>query len=229
MTSSTSRRFFAAAFLSAAASAASAQDADWTGAFVGLQLGGAQATGDIPETFLAGSGGVFGGADVQVGGETAEEEGAAGGLHLGYRREVGDYVLGVVGEVDVYDVSRAFGEVGGGFTTADGGSFEIERSSRVLFQLGAQYGRNLLYVQAGPAHMVGQARQNRIDGFGVAYGVGIERAVTDRVSVGLDYLRSDFGSVDALVPQFDGPSRTTDPQDVDVEIDQVRLRVSYRF
>lgn len=215
----------AAAILPAAASA---QDATWTGFYTGAQIGAFDAETEIPQT-LTQVDTAFGGAtDVLIGGQSGSIDGGAIGLHAGYRFQFGSSVFGAVAEAEATDAGESFGTESSFDGTFDRGSFEIDRTARVMAQYGVAGGRSLIYGQAGIAYVEGRARTTEVDGTGFAVGLGVDHAITDRVVFGVDYLHQRFDDFDSL--EVDNPSgRTLPSQDLTFETDALRAKLSVRF
>jgi hypothetical protein len=168
---------------------------DWTGFYVGGQLGYGNLTiDDDADTF----------ADEDF-------DGAIYGLHAGYMRDFGRFVLGA--EVDFDGTQIEVGE----------GDAAVEVGSVVRGKLRAGYdaGRFLPYVTAGFA----QARLNSEDDAtdaalddkydGHFYGIGAAYQVNDRFMVGAEVLRHNFE--DTPIANFD------------TDVTTVTLRGSIRF
>ena len=120
------------------------------------------------------------------------------GLHGGYDYDFGQFVLG--GEID--------------FQSGDDielGDVEVDNVVRAKIRGGYDLGRTLVYGTIGAA----QLNTDDADDTGVVGGVGIEYKVTDRFTVGGEYLAHRFDDFD--------------DSDVDVEADTVSLRGSFRF
>lgn len=70
----------------------SAAGSDWTGAYIGGQLG-------------------FGDFDATGGGLNTSDDGLVGGIHGGYNWDIGPYVVGVEADIDGADISLGAGDL----------------------------------------------------------------------------------------------------------------------
>lgn len=118
------------------------------------------------------------------------------GLHLGYRHQAGQFVVGLEGAATM-------------------GITDIKHSSAddvmwtVAGTVGFALDRLMIYGKAG------YALADALDGF--TYGAGISYAMTDRVLIGLELMRTDFGSL------------TNGVAFISSEMDTATARVSLRF
>jgi outer membrane immunogenic protein len=156
-----------------------ALSADWTGAYVGAQLG--YGDGDV--------GGVSG-------------NGALYGVHAGYRYDFGQFVTGV--ELD-YDSTNLDASPGN----------SIDSLTRLKFSAGADVGKALLYVTAGPAYGTATIGGTSRTDNGYFLGLGAAYAVSDQMTVGAEILGNRFDDFDGTL--------------VDVKATTVTARISYRF
>ncbi len=158
-------------------------DSDWTGFYAGLQYG--KGSGDLGNRGALADFGDYDGY----------------GLHAGYQRDLGRFVLG--GELDYNKISPDENYDDGDLT-------------RLRLRAGADMGRFLPYVTLGAAKI-------SVDDFsetGLTYGLGADFKVTERFTVGAEYSRSDFK--DVLEDETGISGR-------DLDTDLVQLRASYRF
>ncbi len=121
---------------------------------------------------------------------------AALGLHAGYLHNYDGYVFG--GEF-TYDA---------GAEIDSAGKTEKVDTIRLKFKGGHVFGRTYLYGVIGYANIDGGS----ISEDGYSAGVGVTYRATDRVLVGLEYLRDTY-----------------DTSADDITADSVALRVSYKF
>lgn len=157
-------------------------DGDWSGAYVGAQLG-------------------YG--DIDSNGAGVDGNGAIGGVHAGYRADFGKFVAGAELDYDVADI-----ELG---ATGD----TLDAVARVKLMGGLDLGRTLVYATAGAAYAdatVGGVDRSDNGYFG---GVGMDYAVSDRFTVGGEYLMHKFDD-------FDGSG-------VDLDADTIKAKVSFTF
>jgi opacity protein-like surface antigen len=155
---------------------------DWTGFYVGGQLG-------------------YGSLSIDDDAETFDEDftGALYGVHAGYMYDFGRIVAGA--ELD-WDASNINVDVAG---SADG--VDLDSVARAKLRLGYDAGRFLPYVTAGYARAMLSSDDDATDALlddsydGHFYGIGAEYAMNDRFSVGAEVLRHDFG--DTPLEDFD--------------------------
>ncbi|MBP1804484.1 outer membrane protein [Rubellimicrobium aerolatum] len=138
---------------------------DWTGFYVGGDLSYGQFDSDDIDT---------------------EADGHLTGLHAGYQRDFGRFVLGAELEHDWGNI--AIDDAG----LAD--DVTLDRVARAKLRAGYDAGRFLPYVTGGWAHATLSS-----DGFdddegvdGTFYGLGVSYQLTDRFDVGAEVLRHDF-------------------------------------
>ena len=129
---------------------------DWSGFYAGLQYG----QGD---------------ADVSFDGESVSDDFDAYGLHAGYNRDFGQFVLG--GELDYNRIDLD-----------DAGEGDLVR---LRGRAGYDLGRFLPYVSLGAAHI----DADDLSETAFTYGIGADFKVTERVTVGAEYTRQDFDDV----------------------------------
>lgn len=145
--------------------------------------------------------GFYGGAQLGYGeiGSTDpfEGNGMLGGLHAGYRMDFGTFVAGAELAYDFASITLDPLDV----TTVDS-------IGRLGLTGGVDLGRALVFGTAGVARIGGDVDQD-----GYFYGIGMDYALNDRVSLGGQVLRHDFD--------------TTPQGSVDTTL--VQARVSFRF
>lgn len=156
--------------------------ADWSGFYAGAQLG-------------------YG--DLDSNGAGLDGSGMLGGLHAGYRWDMGNTVLGVGADWDTADIDLG----------AAGSS--LDNVMRLKLMAGADLGRSLIYVTGGPAWadatVAGVGRSDT----GWFLGAGMDYALTDQWTVGAELLGHQFDD-------FDGTG-------VDLDATTVAAKVSFRF
>lgn len=155
-------------------------------------------------------GGFYGGAqlgygDVDSNGAGADGNGMIGGVHAGYRWDLGQTVLGVEGDYDTANIDLGAGGVSG----------SVDSVARLKLMAGADLGSNLVYATAGGAWADGTI--GGVDGSdnGYFYGIGLEHALNDSWSVAGEVLQHKF-------EDFDNSG-------VDVDATSFTARVNYRF
>lgn len=139
---------------------------DWGGAYVGAQLG-------------YGNGG------------SADGDGAIGGVHAGYRWDLGRTVLGVQGDYNVSDLK------------GDGDVIEGDKMMSLKGQAGYDLGKTLIYATAGVA-------KADLDIFGEGYsdtgyvaGVGVDYALTPNWTLGGELSTYSFDNFDDTGVKYD--------------------------
>ena len=157
-------------------------DGDWSGAYVGAQLG-------------------YG--DIDSNGAGADGNGTIGGLHAGYRNDFGKFVAGAELDYDVADIDLG--------ATGD----TLDNVARLKFMGGLDLGRSLLYATAGAAYADATVGGIEASDNGYFVGVGMDYAVSDRFTVGGEYLMHKFDD-------FDGSG-------VDLDADTIKAKVSFTF
>lgn len=132
---------------------------DWTGFYAGVQYGAIK--------FY----------DVFDGESFLEDEGSAYGVHAGYLRDFGQFVLGA--ELDYNKIDW---------------ESDIEGDLlRLRARAGYDLGRVLPYLTAGVARFTEDFGYSDT---GLSYGVGVDVKATERFSLGLEYSRSSFDNGD---------------------------------
>ncbi len=176
-------RVFAACAALMITSPAVAQDVDWTGLYGGVQLDFATVDLSIPG----------GGA------ATNDGNGLMYGLNGGYRRDLGQVVLGAAATLSFGNFDTD--PVGGG---SDGSSFGS--LATVGVEVGYDLGDVLVYGELGHTWATRSDAGNtrRFEG-GLQYGVGADFMLNDQIMIGGSVSQTDldnFGSRDATVTTF---------------------------
>lgn len=247
-----------AAFAAASAgflSVTPAHAQDWTGLYGGVQLGIANSESDgIFQLDPLPPGGsletAFSPNDAQPdrGFSGGFDNGSVGGVHIGYDVQSGNLVYG-----GVFDLNSAdFGDVQQGRSRTPA-TYTIARSMDFLGTLRGRAGylvspNTLLYGTAGVAFgdvdfsyaqpgsgatTVTSGGQDR--NIGYAIGLGVENRLSEKVSIGLEYLYVNMGGNDFNANLTGGPFSDVAPStnargsDGDFDFGTVQVRVSYRF
>jgi len=226
-------RFLAAALMASVATAAFAADLpnrkgpppapvyapppfSWTGFYVGVN--GGFGTTDVRGNSFIGGGSVFG----------SPSGGLVGGT-MGYNYQIGQFVVGVEGQLDWADFSK-------GRTFLDGStdSLKVDSVANVLGRAGWAWDRTLFYVAGGyaGADVHAGAFNDTVTGLsyagssgwqsGYAVGGGIEYALTNNISVKGEYLFS----------QLQGKTYYAGSPDVvkaGLDLNTFKLGVNYKF
>ena len=155
---------------------------DWTGFYAGAQYG-------------------KGNFKLSLGDAEDENDMDAYGLHGGYLRDFGKFVLG--GELDYNKLDIDNVDDKGDLT-------------RLRARAGYDMGRFMPYVTLGVAKLSMDGEGYDISETDVTYGIGGDFKVTDAFTVGAEYSKQDFSDVDDI----DG---------LDLDTDMVQLRAAYHF
>ncbi|MCJ8139631.1 outer membrane protein [Falsirhodobacter halotolerans] len=150
----------------------------WEGGYVGVQLGygdGGQADGD----------------------------GALGGVHAGYRWDLGSTVLGVVGEYNATDFEGSNGLIKG------------NELGSLRGQIGYDLGNTLVYASAGVARADIDVGNESFNDTGYVVGLGVDYAVTPNWILGGEVSTYSFDDLDGSGVNY---NPTT-----------VALKASYKF
>ncbi len=160
----------------------------------------ASADGDWSGAYV---GAQLGYGDLDSNGGGLDGNGAIGGVHAGYRADFGKFVAGAELDYDVADI-----ELGAAAGTLD-------NVARVKLMGGIDLGRALLYATAGAAYADATVGAAKLSDNGTFAGVGLDYAVSDRFTVGGEYLMHKFDD-------FDGSG-------VDLDVDTIKAKVSFTF
>lgn len=144
---------------------------DWSGAYVGGQLG-------------------YG--DVDSNGAGLDGHGWLGGVHAGYRWDLGSWVAGT--ELSWDKASIDLGAVAGD---------EIDSVTALKLMAGREIGNSLVYGTLGAAHASASVGGTDVSDDGLVYGLGFDYAVNDRWTVGGEVLEHKFDDFDASGVDFD--------------------------
>lgn len=144
---------------------------DWSGAYVGAQLG-------------------YG--DVDSNGAGLDGHGLLGGIHGGYRWDMGNWVAG--GELSWDKASIDLGATAGD---------EIDSIAALKLMAGREIGNSLVYGTVGAAHAKASVGGTDLSDDGLVYGLGFDYAVNDRWTVGGEVLQHKFDDFDASGTDFD--------------------------
>lgn len=201
-----------AAALAAAGSTATAQDfsygmpgTDWTGGYVGGQLGWGWAGGD---------------ASLRVDGDNYDADVEGNGLNygvaLGYRQDMGSWVVGAETAFDWSDTRFEDVDVGLADDVDDAGT--LKDVLRFVGTVGYDGGRVLYYGAAGWARGTIQSDSGGYsENGGWVVGAGADYMLTDRVSLGGQLLYYNFDDISG------------DDESFDLGVTRLQLKATYRF
>ena len=156
--------------------------ADWSGFYAGAQLGY---------------------ADIDSNGAGIDGTGELGGVHAGYRWDLGTTVLGVEADWDSANV-----DLGGATGTLDD-------VARLKVSAGYDMGSTLIYATAGAAHANATVGGAGLSDNGWLAGMGLTYALTDQWTLGGEVLTHKFDNFDATGVDLDATTAT--------------VRVGFRF
>ncbi len=151
---------------------------DWTGGYAGVQLGYGNVSNDL------------------------NGDGWLGGVHAGYRWDLGSYVLGTELDYDSTDIDL-------------GGADSLDSVTRLKLSAGYDAGNVLLYGTGGAAWAKADVGAASLSDNGWFLGAGMAYQLTNQWTVGAEVLGHRF-------EDFDGTG-------VDVDATTATLRASFRF
>lgn len=163
------------------AQASVAPGLDWTGGYVGAQLG-------------------YGDVDSSTG--ALEGSGWLGGVHAGYRWDLGNWVAGTELTWDTTDIDL-------------GTTGSLDDVMALKLTAGREIGNSLVYGALGVAQANATIAGVDQSDNGIVYGIGFDYAVNDRWTVGGEVLEHQFNNFDGL--------------GVDLDATTVKAKVALRF
>lgn len=216
---------------------------NWTGFYVGLNAGYSWMNGDARYT-----GGPAGALAVLPGGYGIEADGFIGGGQLGFNYQINQFVVGIEADIQYTDLegrTTITSVFGGGATSIGTASTGLDWLGTVRGRVGFAFDRFLVYATGGLAYgdvsISGSTIDNFVPAFGYAgsrsetrtgwtLGGGVEWGFTQNVSVKLEYLYYDLGTVDlTLSPTTLGAAGTVLTQRHDIDGHIIRAGVNFRF
>jgi len=132
---------------------------DWNGGYLGAQLGYAD-------------------------GGSVDGDGALGGVHGGYRWDLGRTVLGVEGMYNSADLS------------GDNDLITTDNIASITGQVGRDLGKTLVYAKAGVAYADGEIVGQNADDYGYTVGLGVDYQVNQNWTVGGEVSTYSFDDFD---------------------------------
>ncbi|WP_299815202.1 outer membrane protein [uncultured Roseibium sp.] len=182
------------------------QSIDWTGLYVGGNLGWA-----------------FGQFDNRAGGNAGldtDANGVAGGLYTGYNFQVTpNVVVGAEADFSLTDLEE--NKTSNGLTVQS----KSDWNSNIRARLGYSFDRYLVYGAGGLAladlEVSGNGDSDSKTALGWTLGAGGEAAITNNLSAKLEYVYQDFGEQDF---NLNGTAVSSD-----LSTSQVRLGLGYKF
>jgi outer membrane immunogenic protein len=198
---------------------------NWSGGYAGLQFG-------LIDSTVDNNVGIFD-DDYEFG---SNVDGTAFGFYGGYNWQAsGPWVFGAEVEYNWVNadndasVDVAFGGEG---VDAEG-TAQIDATGALRGRVGYAVGRALLYGAAGIAYIDyevgakvdGRTESKNADDWGYTVGLGVDYAFTDKLIGRLDYRYSNFDGVNGNWFQGDASAK----YDIDLDTNEVRLGLAYRF
>ncbi len=212
------KKLIAAALITVAPLAAQAAD-NWTGAYVGVQLGAEFGSVKGPYT------------DSKGGNSTPYTDSTTGaliGLRAGYNKEINNLVLGVEADASLGLGTDASQTVGGGYVVKGSNPWNADLRVR----LGYDLGDNLVYAAGGIAFGAVKTQYSGLDQtplavtsqrVGYTLGLGLEHKFTSTISGTAEYRYTDLGSKSFI----NLPTDTADK--VKYNTSAILLGVNYKF
>jgi outer membrane immunogenic protein len=213
---------------------------DWSGFYAGADIG--VAIGNVTATDVTQPSGGFFTDLVPAGTEgfNFRDTNIAGGVHLGAQYQWNQFVLGGEATWTATGIDKTI--TSPYFPDSDTETGKIEHYATVVGKIGYAFDRVMVYAKGGYAGgEVGfKARDNEAlvtyeqnqwhNGY--ALGLGIDYALTDKLSLGIDYTHIDLGSKTGTGPNvFDNGSLGNNPETYKIKAraDVVMARLSYKF
>ena len=157
--------------------------ADWTGPYVGAQLGFAQIT-------------------LEDAGSEIELEGLIYGVHGGYLYDLGSIVLGAELDYDLTDISEEFDFNDAGLT------IEVDYIARAKLLLGYDAGAVLPYLTGGIAKLAFSSETEEADDNGTFFGAGFAYQYSPTLRFGAEVLQHRFEDFNDNPVNLDATSAT---------------------
>lgn len=195
------------------------QTYDWSGFYVGGQLGYA-----------------FGHADHSFGGNAfapgdSQPDGLVGGAHLGYNVHFNPVVVGIEADIEGASIDGLYQSFAG---PTGSGAVDVGTQGSVRARIGMAFDRFLPYATAGVAiasvDYSGGPAFGPCCGYsetrtGWTAGVGLDYGINDFISTGLEYRYTSLGEAEGVLdPSFPGNT-----MNVDLGYHAIRGRVSLSF
>jgi outer membrane immunogenic protein len=205
---------------------------NWTGFYVGGQVGYGWRDDDNVERVLA--------TGLPDGWRAnSQPSGVVGGVHAGYNWQAGMFVLGVEGDVEGSDVNgTGFYRLNGGAPILDRVDSSTDWQASIRGRVGIAANNWLLYGTAGAAFTtINHTYVSVVGGNGAlsfnnsltgwTAGAGVEYGFTPNWSARVEYRYTDYGTVTNNVGTLFGAAATL--QDQHITDSTVRGGISYRF
>lgn len=165
--------------------------------------------------------------------------GFSGGALLGFNYQFDSVVIGIEGDVAFASIDES--DIISAGATVTNIEDEIDTTYGIRARLGYALDRTLLFVSGGVAWADYEAKLRATDGidsatadlsdetlFGWQIGGGVEQAVTDNVTVRLEYLYTDYDSESNGI-DVNGDGVDEADSEVDLDSHTIRLGVNFLF
>ncbi len=172
---------------------------DWSGPYVGGQLG-------------------WGWAQAEDGDLEIDGDGVIGGLTAGYRHDFGRFVLGAEAQYDWADIELDDASIDGDDVDLDALGLDapsLDSVARIKAIAGYDAGRTLIYGSAGWARATLSQGDDDASDDGWVIGAGVDYLWTDRVTVGAEVMHHQFDDFD--------------DSGVDVDATTLQAKMTFRF
>ena len=199
----------------------------WTGAYVGIDLGGAWHDGSS-DTLTSTAAHAFDDFDDVLGSDGS----LLGGIHAGYDMQFGSFVVGGLLEAAIVDLDETFDDGANDVLVES----SIDYLASAKLRLGYAFNRLLVYGTAGASmtsyHINAIDRVADDEGslsetmFGYNVGLGMEYAATQHIALKLDYAFHDFASEEF---EFNSVNSFFEDEEVDLKMHTLKVGLSYRF
>jgi outer membrane immunogenic protein len=206
---------------------------DWTGFYLGIDVGAAWATDTVSPTIDDGGTAVFPRSN------KLSTSGPLGGATIGFNYQLSSFVFGVEGDFGGLAIASSVADPGSG-TLAEIDSINNGWYGDATGRLGFVWGPALLYGKGGWAIFNGQASTTTaLAGYsatqsgsftGWTYGGGLEYRLGGPWSAKVEYLHFAFGTKDAsLTAVTAAPVGTVYPYANALSVDTVKFGLNYKF
>jgi outer membrane immunogenic protein len=184
----------------------------WSGLYVGAQIGYGWGNTDAKSGPTAGFDQTY----------NYDSNGWVGGVHAGYNWQTQNLVYGIETDIEASSLSGSgIGSLGFNHNT------DLNWVGSTRGRLGIAYDRTLFYATAGLAY--GDVRIDK--GFanysdirtGWTVGAGVEQAISDRMTLRLEYRYTDLGSSSLNAPAVNSIDKS------ELDFHAVRAGLSFRF
>lgn len=231
-----SRFLLAAAALLVGTASAKAEDASWTGPYIGAHIGGAWGNASTSDHAKD-----WGNDPKFIGPFDQSPSGVLAGATAGYSVQLSNIVLGVEGDLGYLGLDSSLdtpsSQSGNHQTITVDGGFYGDVTARAGFLATPS---TLVYGKGGFAFFNGEASQATTAKGYVSHGTstftgwvaggGIEQRLTENLSVKVEYLHFDFGSqAGDQTSVSDAPIGHVYGNDTHLDADTVKAGVNYRF